>query len=298
MILRIDRHASLPDNVRRIAGGYLDSAVDTLEHPDNLDKSVHDARKLLKRLRALIRLVRNDIGGETFRTENTAYRDAGRHIAGIRDSHVTLRTLENVLSGMTEKPGAQQLDNFRQLLNDRYDTLIRENLHTESINGALGILHTARERIGDWPLSGKGFGAIAPGLSRVYRMGRRAMKTAGNDPSDGNLHAWRKAAEHLRFQMDILRPLWKQVIGSYAKALKHLTGLTGRDHDLAVLTGRMTEYTGGSDDAAFNALEGEIDNRRSRLQRNAFKLGALVYAEKTGAFVERIGRYWEISFRD
>lgn len=60
---------------------------------DDLPESVHSARKDLKKLRSVPRLVCPVIGGERFRTENKRYRDAGRRLSSSRDAEVKLETL-------------------------------------------------------------------------------------------------------------------------------------------------------------------------------------------------------------
>ena len=46
---------------------------------------MHEARKDLKKLRALLRMTRGELGDATFRRENPCFRDAGRELAGVRD---------------------------------------------------------------------------------------------------------------------------------------------------------------------------------------------------------------------
>src|SRR5947209_5639299 len=62
--------------LRRIALGQLDLAIDLLGADGVPDaKSVHEIRKALKRLRALVRVLRHELGEEAFSRENAALRD-------------------------------------------------------------------------------------------------------------------------------------------------------------------------------------------------------------------------------
>ena len=60
--------------------------------------AVHETRKALKRLRALLRLIRPAIGDDAFRHENAQLRDIGLSLSGARDRHVLLETV-NKLEG-------------------------------------------------------------------------------------------------------------------------------------------------------------------------------------------------------
>ena len=57
---------------------------------------MHEARKDMKKLRALLRLARGELGEDTFRRENACFRDAGRELAGVRDADVMLDTLTSL----------------------------------------------------------------------------------------------------------------------------------------------------------------------------------------------------------
>jgi hypothetical protein len=59
----------------------------------DLNPAVHEARKDLKKLRAVLRLVRDDLGDAVYRSENVRFRDAGRMLSGARDAHVRVETL-------------------------------------------------------------------------------------------------------------------------------------------------------------------------------------------------------------
>jgi CHAD domain-containing protein len=58
----------------------------------------HDARRCLKRLRALIRLVRPALGDGAYRRETERVAGAGRLLAGARDVHVMRLTASKLES--------------------------------------------------------------------------------------------------------------------------------------------------------------------------------------------------------
>ncbi|MGZ3304833.1 MAG: CHAD domain-containing protein, partial [Asticcacaulis sp.] len=60
------------------------------------DDAVHELRLSAKRLRAWLRLLREAMGDEAYRSENAAIRDLGRMFRHRRDSHVLVETLEKL----------------------------------------------------------------------------------------------------------------------------------------------------------------------------------------------------------
>src|SRR6266480_3325979 len=86
---------AVPEALRRIACGRIDHAVDELSGTTDSSPAdaVHEARKDMKKLRAVVRLARDELGDEVYRRENECFRDAARRLSGVRDADVMLDTL-------------------------------------------------------------------------------------------------------------------------------------------------------------------------------------------------------------
>jgi hypothetical protein len=97
-----------PEGLRRIALGQLDLVLELLE--GEIDRmaaarTVHETRKALKRLRALVRLIKDELPEGEFERENVILRNAGRRLAGARDGEVMVSTLERLLRRHPRKLG-------------------------------------------------------------------------------------------------------------------------------------------------------------------------------------------------
>src|SRR5262245_33757880 len=138
------------DGIRRIATGQLDNVADDLDVAD--EQSVHDARKSFKRLRAVLRLSRDELDDETRRRENEGFRDAVRELSGARDARVLVETLD--------KLDSEAFGGLRA-------ALVAD--HECAINAADGpdeaavrtAVQDARGRVETWPLNGDGRAALA-----------------------------------------------------------------------------------------------------------------------------------------
>jgi hypothetical protein len=86
--LRPDEGAS--EGIRRVARGQLELASNRLTDSGRkeIGEAIHEARKSLKRLRAVVRLARDPLGDDTYRHENRTFRDAGRKLSDVRDAQV------------------------------------------------------------------------------------------------------------------------------------------------------------------------------------------------------------------
>ena len=279
---RLREDESLPDEVARAARGRIDHAIDELRGKSDSapEEAVHEARKDMKKLRALLRLARGEIGKQTFTRENVRFRDAARELSGTRDSDVMLETLAAL-----ELPAGLGWD-LRKLIQAERDRNGGGD-RAAAARRAVAILKEGRKRVGDWPFERDSFDALAGGLERTYRRGRRDFKAARSEPSVESLHEWRKRAKELWYHHTLLRELWPPVMNAVGDEAHELSDLLGDDHDLAVLAEWVRKHT-QAEPEFFEAVE----RRREELQARAFTLGALLYAEKPSAYVGRLERLW------
>jgi CHAD domain-containing protein len=284
----------VPDGIRRIARGRIDHAIDELSgrSDSSPEEAVHEARKDMKKLRALLRLVRGEIGGSVYRAENESFRDAARALSSVRDADVMVATLEALVEHDEARLPVDAIRRLGPALAAHRRSL-ENGGRDESKAEVVEQLAAARERVDDWPLGHDGFEALAGGLERIYRRGRADWRAARNEPTVAGLHEWRKRVKDLWYHLSILREAWPPVMTALADEAHTLSDRLGDDHDLAVLrdwAATRPELLGDG----LVAFDEAVERRRRELQADALVIGARVYAEKPGAFVDRIGRWYAV----
>ena len=282
---RLEAGEPLPEGIVRIAHGRIDHALDELrgKSDSTAEEAVHEARKDLKKLRALLRMARAELGEDTFRRENVCFRDAGRELAGVRDSDVMLETLRAL-----ELPAGMEGE-LRTTIEAHRAAGGGDGRRTAAA-GVVAMLREARGRVNGWPLERDSFDALRDGLERTYRRGRRAFRAARTDPTVEALHEWRKRVKELWYHHSLLRALWPPVMEAVGDEAHELTNRLGDDHDLAMLAGWVREHA-EAEPEFFEAVE----RRRSELQGEAIALGERLYADRPDAYVRRLRGLWKAS---
>jgi CHAD domain-containing protein len=282
---RLKSGEPLPEGIARIARGRIDHALDELrgKTESTPEEAVHEARKDLKKLRALLRLVRGELGESTFAREGVCFRDAGRELAAARDSDVMLATLKGL-----DIPAGLEWE-LRKAIQAHLARNGDGGRHAAAA-GVVAMLREARGRVAGWPLERSSFGALGDGLERTYRRGRRDFKAVRASPSVEGLHEWRKRVKELWYHHTLLRTLWPPVMKAVGDEAHELADRLGDDHDLAMLAGWVSEHA-DADAEFFDAVE----RRRAELQAEALDLGARLYAERPKAFTRRLRRLWKAS---
>ena len=155
---------------------------------------------------------------------------------------------------------------------------------------AAAMLKEAKGRVDEWPLARDSFEAIADGLERTYRRGRRGFKAARAEPGAEALHEWRKRVKDLWYHHTLLRALWPPVMSAVGDEAHELSDGLGDDHDIVVLAAWVRGHL--DPDPEFSEA---VIRRREELQADAFALGARIYAEKPSAYMRRMRELWEAS---
>jgi CHAD domain-containing protein len=314
------------EGLRRMALGQLDVAIEALEGHGggSAEQRVHEARKALKRLRALLRLVRDELGEPAYARETAVVRAAGKRLAPARDADVLLNTLDDLIKRNPKKlgrrRGVQRLRARLQIERDGAAALALSESTGRS--GSLDELRALRLRVSDWELADPGgIEAVEPALRDVYASGRRRMRRArrAGAPGGRKLHEWRKRVKDLRYVAEMLkrsepgtskrlrdrvgatagkrgrkRASAKRFIGKVARRADDLGELLGEEHDLAVLAERVraeakaTRASGAPGPGTRKTLLKAIARRRARLRRRVLRDGKRLYGERPKKFVRRL----------
>jgi CHAD domain-containing protein len=249
-------------------------------------------------VRALLRLVRDALHEKEFHRENKTLRDAARPLSEVRDSSALLEALQSLQKHYAGAVNQNTFESAKKALRHRR-ARIRDRvlLKGKALARAAAEVRKVRNRAEIWDLQGGGsWQVLQTGLHRAYKRAQSAMTNASRDSTDANLHEWRKRVKDLRYQLELLQPLWPEDMKATTGNAETLTDLLGDDHDLAVLRALLdSQLKEAVTNETSETLKGLIDSRRADLQHSAMSLGEKLFAESPGQFVEWIKTSWQIA---
>lgn len=287
----LDRDEALGDGLKRVAAGRAEEAVGRLrgiasgevDHGD----AIHGARKDTKKLRTVLRLLRDELPKDVHEQEMRCYREAARLLSTARDAEVKLATLDDLAERSEGLPDGA-VEAWRQILARDREAAINMSGDEQEVADRL---ETGLARIEGWQLEGDSWTMIGGALRRTYRRGRKAMRAAAEDPSETHFHRWRKRAKDLWYALQLISGAWGETLDPFADEAHRLSDLLGDHHDLAVLRADLHDRRLGEEETRL--LEAAIEARQADLARGALDLGRRLYAERPKAFARRLRRYWE-----
>jgi CHAD domain-containing protein len=294
MAYRLKRDESVIRGLKRVVREEIESAAAQLsgEMKTSRDEAIHEARKSIKKVRALLRLMSGEFGA-AYARENARLRDIARRLSQFRDAFAIIETFDDLTNKFKDQ-SVNKLHSVRSGLAKRMKEAGREEEVVIVIHDAAAALGKAARRVKTWPMQRDGYAAIGPGLEETYRGGRKALATVLKDPRPENYHELRKRIKDHWYHMRLLEGLWTGMMSAYEKNLKALETWLGNDHNLAVLRETIVAepvFYGKKKEVGLT-LE-LIDEHQKELRHRAVSLAQRIYDEKPGEFTRRMGDLWE-----
>lgn len=254
---------------------------------------IHQARTRCKKIRALLRLIRPH-DEKFYRRENARFRDLARPLSFLRDTDVMLESLDRLLQQKKPGPVRRDFSAVRRALRAGREKLLAEAGEIERrlarFAGKMGRERERFDRVGNG-----GFAAVAAGLARTYRAGRRAMRKACAAGTAENFHEWRKQVNHCRYQLRMLRRIRPLAMKKAESRAALLADLLGEDHDLGMLRQFLQSAATGIEEP--KSLVELIERRRGEIRAEAIVLGGRLFAEKPSGLERQVAQWWRIAQR-
>jgi CHAD domain-containing protein len=254
------------------------------------DTLVHDMRKHLKKARAVLRLLRVQIGRDSFCREDRRLRDIGRLRTEVRDAEVRLQTMRQLEQATHHHYRSYQ--KIERLLAIELENFLAAFAGWEK--KAVRLLERARRASKKWSRANYRWRRMRRALQQTYKSGRKALATARSEPSAENIHELRKQTKLLGYQIRLLRPWNNLVVGGVIEELTELGHLLGRVHDLVFLGDRLRlerseSHWGKQDDE----LLGLIENSEAELQRDGIEIAERFFAQRPSKFGVQLDEWFK-----
>jgi CHAD domain-containing protein len=291
MAFRFRRKETVANGFRRIVREQTAAVVSLLaDRGTDLKERIHDARRRIKKLRALLHLVRSELAPAAFNKHNIGLRNASRRLSRARDAEVSLACFEKLTRHMAKEDCAE----VNQLLLDANRQARRHALSPSQLGAIAADVRKHGHAIAETSFEHDGWMLVGPGLARGYRRTRRMRREVKQSPIPATLHEWRKRVKRLQFQLELLRRVLAKPERKIAGLLEKLGAELGDHRDLHVLKSTLDEYAAHGIAAAENepiqrAIARCSANHLHRIQ----KLARGAFCGRTKAFLSSVHRCWK-----
>jgi CHAD domain-containing protein len=289
MAFRLQNRAPADDGLRRVVRKEFRKARLPLSGRPEGAEAVHEARKSVKKIRAVLRLLRSDLGPH-YRTENRKLRSAAHCLSPLRDADAmveTLRALRSryplLVTASVERRVMKGLRGLKRQASRSAESRVRRA--AKALRRSEG---TAPDRI----RRAARLSAVRAGMTRDYRRARKAMKPLGVASDATQLHAWRRRVKAHTYQVRLLEGFHPSARARAAR-LGQLEDWLGEDHNQAVLRGLILGAPERFGDARTTAIVlGSIVRYQAWLRSRALALGRRLFAARPTEFRDSVDAWW------
>lgn len=296
----VDPGLPVGDEIRRVLRDEIRLVIDAcVAYPSWQVKArgvaVRRARKSLKRIRAILDLVRGGIDSETHDRIRVEARDLGRALSPLRDRDVVQSLLVRLEKEATTSRRKEAIRLASAVLAaDQPGMAVRDHRAEEAVVAEVGRrAATLLEVVEAADFSKVCRGRVFRRLERSWRRARERFHDGFIDGDTAWLHETRKRVIRLQLALQPLVSLRPGPMARTFRRLKRVADALGDDHDLAVLADLVEMHAAQFGDEAIVArIEKEISRRRETLQRTALRRG-LPTLQRTAPRVRiRLRRWW------
>jgi CHAD domain-containing protein len=281
--------AAIGPAVRGIAGHILAQARAAILDPERSSQdAVHDFRRAIKEWRALMRLLAPFIP-DASRWRHEA-RDHARSLSHARDSAAALNAFDGLLDkGMvlSERSTATIRQRIEALRGSEEQAVLTPALR----DAIVAWLDTAAASVELWPLDPFDFSSIAAQLADSFRNARKRIPADWSLAGAEDLHTLRQRVVDLRYQMELIEPLWPRFGRMWTDEAERLRDRLGRCQDLEVLK----RLTAPHQSLAHwrSRLTPAIAERSAALAQRAARIAHRLFSERPKSFRHRLETLWE-----
>lgn len=290
MAFTFDHDLTLSENTTQLVEEQLRRALVSLEEKP-AHKAIFDARRRIKKVRALGRLVRYGLRKADWRDFDTGLRDGARAVSDSRDAAMLAGFLQSHAVHLETLPSDGFGNALTAALTGHFAPVLTV---TEDVGEASqrlrDALHLAVNTPRHWRWKPRAEDAVLlDGLSHTHQRGARTVADAGVTDDPDIAHDLRKHAKTLRLQLRLVGSAAPELATEMDRVLAALARSLGFDRDLWLMTQTMTalslprKYRQEADE-----LRIAWTRQSHQLRADALSLAGSVYGEPSDGFAARM----------
>jgi CHAD domain-containing protein len=290
MAFRLTHDRPMDDQMERIVRKELRSALENLSARAPDQDAIHEARKSVKKVRAVLRVVRQ-ASGRRYDDENQRLRKAARALSALRDADATVETVRT--------------------LHRQFPTVLTPPIMRRVLRGLRGRTRRTKQKIQPLVARARGtlkrsaksaakevrrvasFKHVCAGTVEGFRNARRILRDLTAESGSAAFHEWRKRVKDHWYDIRLFEGLHRGP-RSRVNTLDRLETWLGDDHDLAMLQTVLLDGGAAYGDAKTKALIlGCIARSQASLRSRALRLGHRTFAESPRDFAKSVDNWWK-----
>jgi CHAD domain-containing protein len=295
MAYRLRSQESVTHGLRRIAKKEVQAARDEMRRsaPPS-DEAVHEARKSVKKVRAIVELIEAD-GGKRLGNSRKRLRSVNRKLSRLRDADAMIEALTKLRSRNARLFSEHTFARVRRLLWSHKQDAMNAAEQEQMWESVARTLRKVRRQARRWqPVHGR-FGTLARGIRTMHRRGRKSLRRARSSQRAEDFHRWRKAIKALWYELRLIEAC-DRTIQRDVDALHRAETLLGDEHNIVVLCAELSKDSSVCGETFdLSRLQSAAGRYQRDLRKKAIAIAGRIFNRTSRDYargVKRVWRHW------
>ncbi|NBW99538.1 CHAD domain-containing protein [bacterium] len=284
----VSKSEPIESSLKTILVSGIKDAANVLSLSQGLHREqFKQARKSLKKARAVLYLLRDSISESKFSEEEKNLKKLSRTFRDVRDAHVTEEVFMAFSKAHQKELTQQEWAEIMQVLvSESKKTVEKVFQEQKKLKDAIGLLNAAMERIPEIKIKGSPWNSIEECLRSTFLECFEYSEVCQDTHEEECFVAWRKAVKFLRVELDFFIEALSPEIKKWNQELHTLSDTLGEYQDLTLIESQIQDCEQSiQSKKALHHLEKLLHERKKNLRKTARKLGREIFASKPKAFV-------------
>lgn len=296
MSFRLDPRLPLSSEVQRIASEETDKIAARLESARKKpDTGLHDARKRIKALRALLNLVRP--GNEAIcRAEIDRFGDISSSISAPRQASALIETIDRLRDEFPDEADAAGLAAIRTMLvRHRTDVAYGGAGLGAVLDAAIAACRAGAAQLGKLVLPDsldEIADVLAEGARATLRRARKALKRARKRGLAEDFHELRKAVKSHAEHLALLDQMWPDPVEARRERADALAESLGNLHDVVVMRALIADRHAPFDGIEPKHMDGLLKRSEKALRGISLAGAEELFEEKPRQAARKLAEAW------
>jgi hypothetical protein len=278
--------------LRRLVRKELRAARRALDetHPPTPD-GIHEARKSLKKVVAIVALIDADDGRGVGRADKRL-RKIARTLSRVRDADAMFEIVRKLHRSAPRLMDTQSVKALRMWLSGQRSAALAAAGKKHRWHRLEDDLCALRRKAKRWQPSHRAFGVLSRGIRDSLRRGKKALARAARRQRADDFHRWRKQIKSLWYELRLVERVDARV-GRDVRALHRAETWLGDDHNVVVLCAALSRD--GPDRTrpiSIEQLKAAADQYHARARRRAITSVRHIYEQQSDQYLRELKRAW------
>lgn len=292
-IISIHKNEPVSSGIRRILHDLTDGVLFHCADRTDIHMSIHEIRRNLKKIRAILRLIKDVPGYKDYDHDNQFYRDMGRILSEIRSIEILDTSLQLMRSKFRHLRYHHSFDKISKQIFQNRNEIIKNKIEKERVLDYIASeIGENNYRLTEIQLDYNSYSVFLSGIKRAFSQGRKYMKICRENPDIHSIHEFRKKVKYLLSQLQVVYQLFPEMFKTYISILDKIGDRLGIYRDLY----ELAEFI------SHNSVDNELQQLLPKLNEVIDKIKyrhlyvAMQYSEKffaldTKSFFNQVEKY-------